>query len=139
MSQNVTNNPGEIYVTFNTPTSGKVSFRELGIENESVELKGGFLRLVFDLEGIGEHEYFAVPTIQIAYAENMSETHWICEFNGQTILDKMDHHGHSSVLLMDRKKLSEMEHHHKNTLIIHAEFPEIAHLDLDESYINIFK
>lgn len=139
MGQLIEANEGEILVKFTSPTTGKISFEKLGITGESLNLQGGFLRLVFDLEGIGEHQYFAVPTIQVAYAENVAETHWQCEFNDETILDKMDHQGNSTVLLMDRNKLSSLEHHHENKLVIHAEFPEAVHLDAKESYINLFK
>jgi hypothetical protein len=95
--------------------------------------------MVFDFEGIGEHHYYKVPTIEIAYKEEVAETHWQCDFNEETILDKTDHHGHSTVVLLDRNKLSKLEHHHENKLILHAEFPATAHLDLDKSYINFFK
>lgn len=132
-------NQGEIKVKFSTPSPGKISFNELGLKNEDMVLNAGVLRLVFDFEGIGEHQYYQVPTIEIAYQENMSETHWQCDFNDNTILDKTDHHGHSTVLLLDRKKLSELEHHHENNLILHAEFPEKAHIDVENSYINFFK
>lgn len=91
------------------------------------------------MEGIGELDYFAVPTIEISYLENCAETHWQCDFNGETILDKTDHHGHSTVLLLDRKKISSLEHHHQNSLIIHAEFPEKVHLVAEDSYVNFFK
>jgi hypothetical protein len=139
MGQLIEINEGEVLVKFTSPTAGKVTFKELGISNDQLSLEGGFLRLVFDLEGIGEHNYYAVPTVEVAYAENVGETHWQCDFNEETILDKMDHHGHSTVLLLDRKKISSLEHHHENKLIVHAEFPEPVHLDADKSYINIFK
>lgn len=139
MGQLVEVNKGEVLVKFTSPTAGKVTFSDLGLSNDQLALEGGFLRLVFDLEGIGEHSYYAVPTIEIAYVENVGETHWQCEFNEETILDKMDHHGNSTVLLLDRKKISSLEHHHENKLIVHAEFPESVHLDADNSYINIFK
>ena len=132
-------NQGEIKVKFNEPTSGKISFEELGIEKESIEVKNGLLRLVFDLEGIGEHDYYQVPTIEVFYEENMSETHWICEFNGKTILDKLDHHGHSTILLLNREVLSKLEQHHENVLIIHAEFPQPAKLNLKQSSVRLFK
>ncbi|TLP82727.1 hypothetical protein [Maribacter sp. ACAM166] len=132
-------NQGEIKVKFNEPSSGKLSFAELGINNEDFNVESGLLRLVFDLEGIGEHNYYQMPTIEIFYEENMSETHWICEFNGQTILDKLDHHGHSTTLLLNRKVLNNLEQHHENTLIVHAEFPQPAHLNTKESYIHFFK
>ena len=99
----------------------------------------GFLRMGFDMEGIGEHDYFAVPTIEVSYKENCAETHWQCEFNDETILDKFDNHGNSTVMLMDRKKISSLEHHHENKLIVHAEFPASVHLDAAKSYVNFFK
>jgi len=132
-------NQGEIKVKFNEPTSGKISFEELGIEKESIEVKNGLLRLVFDLEGIGEHDYYQVPTIEVFYEENMSETHWVCEFNGKTILDKLDHHGHSTILLLNREVLSKLEQHHENVLIIHAEFPQPSKLNLKQSSVRLFK
>lgn len=132
-------NQGEVKVKFSKPVSGKVTFSELGLKNEDVSLESGVLRLVFDFEGIGEHDYFQVPTIEVAYKEEMAETHWQCDFNDTTILDKMDHHGHSTVILLDRKKISNLEHHHENKLIVHAEFPEAANINVANSYINIFK
>jgi len=139
MGQLIEINQGEIIVKFTTPTKGKLSFEDLGIKTENLDFKGGFLRIVFDMEGIGEHHYFAMPTIEVSYKENMTETHWQCEFNGETILDKTDNHGNSTVILMNRKKLSELEHHHENVLILHAEFPEGVHIVAEKSYINFFK
>lgn len=131
-------NPGELKVKFAEPSKGKISFAKLGFDNENLYVEGGFIRIVFDFEGIGEHHYFKMPTVEVAYKEEMAETHWICDFNEETILDKMDHHGHSTVMLLNRKKLAELEHHHENKLIVHAEFPAPVHLDADKSYINFF-
>jgi len=139
MGQLVEINQGEIVVKFTSATAGKISFSDLGIKTDDLAFAGGFLRLVFDMEGIGEHSYFAMPTIEVAYKENMAETHWQCDFNGETILDKTDNHGNSTIILMNRKKLAELEHHHENTLILHAEFPEGVHIVAEESYINFFK
>ncbi|HHG86595.1 MAG TPA: hypothetical protein ENJ82_17730 [Bacteroidetes bacterium] len=132
-------NQGEVKVKFSEPVAGKLTFADLGLKDEQLVLKGGLLRLVFDMEGIGEHQYYQVPTIEVAYQEEVSETHWQCDFNKVTILDKMDHHGRSTVMLLNRKKLSELEHHHQNQLVIHAEFPEAVHLSVEGSYINFFK
>lgn len=139
MGQLIEVNQGEIVVKFTSPTAGKVSFEGLGITDEQLVLESGFLRLVFDMEGIGEHDYFAVPTVEISYKENCAETHWQCEFNEVTILDKFDHHGNSTIMLLNRKRLSELEHHHENKLVVHAEFPEAVHIKADESFINFFK
>ncbi len=139
MGQLIEVNQGEVVVKFTSPTPGKISFADLGIKDEDLVLDGGFLRLKFDMEGIGEHDYYAVPTIEVAYKENCAETHWQCDFNGETIVDKKDHHGNSTIMLMNRKKLSELEHHHENKLVVHAEFPEKVHIDTAKSSINLFK
>ncbi|MCB0400989.1 MAG: hypothetical protein KDD41_02825 [Flavobacteriales bacterium] len=138
MSQTVELNQGEVKINFSSPTSGKVTFAELGLKNEDLVFESGLLRLVFDFEGIGEHNYYQVPTVEIAYAEDMNETHWQCDFNEETILDKTDHHGHSTVILLNRNKLSSLEHHHKNALTVHGEFPQPVHILAEESYINFF-
>ncbi len=139
MGQTIEVNQGEIIVQFDTPVAGRVTLADLGITDDQLVVDGGFLRLVFNMEGIGEHDYYAVPTVEVAYQENCSETHWQCDFNRVTILDKYDHHGNSTVLLLDRKKLESLEHHHTNKLIVHAEFPEKVHLSATGSYVHFFK
>lgn len=69
----------------------------------------------------------------------MTDTHWICESNGKTILDKVDHNGEVTVLMLDREVLDCLEQHHKNVLIIHAEFSQPANLIAEKSFINLFK
>ena len=71
MGQLIESNLGEVIVKFTSPTEGKISFADLGINDDQLVLDGGFLRLVFDLEGIGEHSYYAVPTVEVAYKENV--------------------------------------------------------------------
>ena len=139
MTQTIELNQGEVVVKFSNPEAGKLTFADLGLNDEDLVLESGLLRMVFDFDGIGEHEYFKMPTIEIAYKEEVAETHWQCDFNNTTILDKMDHHGRSTVILLNRKKLSELEQHHENKLIMHAEFPESVHLIAADSYINFFK
>ena len=139
MSHEIEINPGELYIHFTSPTKGRINFADLGFTAENLLFESGFLRIVFDLEGIGKHEYFSVPTIELEYTENMAETHWQCDFNEETILDKSDHHGHATTILMNRAKLVDLEHHHKNKLVVHAEFPEVAHLIPENCYINLFK
>lgn len=138
MSQTVELNQGEVKINFSSPSKGKLTFKELGLNDEDLAFESGLLRLVFDFEGIGEHHYYQVPTVEIAYKEDMAETHWQCDFNEETILDKTDHHGRSTVILLNRKKLSSLEHHHKNALIVHGEFPKSVHILAEESYINFF-
>ena len=128
MSQTVELNQGEIKINFSKPTAGKISFKDLGLTNDNLFFEGGLVRMVFDFEGIGEHQYFKMPTIEVSYKEDMEETHWQCDFNSETILDKTDHHGRSTIILLNRNKLSELEHHHQNALVLHAEIPKTVSL-----------
>lgn len=138
MAQTVEINQGEIKIKFNEAIKGKTSLKELGIEDATISLENGLLRLVFEMEAIKEHQYFQVPTITIAYQEEVGETHWQCDFNGKTIVDKTDHHGRSTIILLNRKKLTELENRHENTLILHAEFPQNVHINTEETSINLF-
>lgn len=138
MSETIEINEGEVKISFNSVKSGKISFSELGLKDEDLQLENGLLRLVFNLSNIGEHHYYQVPTIEIAYKEEVGETHWQCDFNGETLLDKMDHHGHSTVVLLNRDKMENLEHRHENSMVLHAEFPQEVHLDAANSYINLF-
>lgn len=139
MAQTIEINEGEILVKFTSPTAEKVSFKDLGIKDEELYVESGFLRVVFDLEGIGPHDYYKVPTIELSYKENTTETHWQCDFNEEQILDKYDHHGNSTVILLNRDKMESLEHHHENKLILHADLPEPLHIIAKDSYINLFK
>lgn len=139
MAQLIEINEGEVKVKFTSVTSGKVTFKDLGLSDDQLAFDGGFVRIVFDMEDIKELEYFQVPTVQVAYKENMGETHWMCDFNGETIVDKTDNHGNSTVVLINRSKLENLEQHHENTLILHAEFPEGVHILSEDSFIHFFK
>ena len=138
MAETIELNPGEVKIKFSKPVKGKVSLADLGIESKTLDFESGFVRIVFDMEGIGEHHYYQVPTIEVTYLKNQKETHWQVDFNRETIVDKTDHHGHSTILLMNRKKLSELEHHHENKLIVHAEFPESVSIDTAKTFIHFF-
>jgi len=131
-------NPGEIKVIFDEPTSGKISLADMGLKDKDLQFDSGLLRLVFDFEHIGEHDYFKVPTIEMSYTEEMGETHWQCDFNQTTIVDKLDHHGRSTIILLNRKKIKDLEQHHENALILHAEFPKAVQLMADKSLIHFF-
>lgn len=131
-------NEGEVKVVFTEANSGKYTFAELGLTEDQLATHGGFLRLVFDFSGVGEHHYYQVPTVEITYNKEVGETHWQCDFNESTILDKLDHHGHSTVLLLNRKKLAAAEHHHLNNLVVHGEFPEDVVVSATDSYVRFF-
>lgn len=131
-------NQGEIKVFWDEPTSGIVSFADMGIKDEDLYFDGGLVRIVFDFENVGEHHYFKVPTINVSYTDEMAETHWQCDFNRTTIVDKHDNHGRSTVVLLNRNKLADLEHHHQNSMILHAEFPEPVQLIADASHVHFF-
>jgi len=130
---------GEVKVIFNEPVEGKVTFSDLGIKEDDFVSEGGNLRVVFELgsnkDGLS---YYQVPTIEVSYKEDMSETGWQVEYNNETILDKADHGGSSTVMLLNRDKMEELEQHHENILIVHADFPSSVHVLTEDSYINFF-
>tara|TARA_B100000508_G_scaffold141092_1_gene146491 strand:+ start:168391 stop:168810 length:420 start_codon:yes stop_codon:yes gene_type:complete len=139
MSQNIQVGEGEVKVAMSSESSGKVTFKELGIQKDQISVDGGFLRLVFDFGQFKEDGFYSVPTIEVAYDKNVAETHWQCDFNGETILDKMDNHGNSTVVLLNRNKMIEQLHHHNNVLVVHGEFPSSVNIDLENSYIHLAK
>jgi hypothetical protein len=138
-NQTVQSGEGEVKVAITPDMKGKLSFKELGLKNENIKVKGGFLRLVFEFGQFNEDNFYSVPTVEIAYDKNVSETHWQCDFNGEMISDKMDNHGNSTVILLQRARMIEQLHHHENTLVVHGEFPDSVNIDLDNSYINLVK
>lgn len=138
-NQNVQVGEGEVKVTMKTTTSGKQSFKDLGIVEDQITVDGGFLRLAFDFGQFQEENFYAVPTVEVAYDKNVAETHWQCDFNGEMILDKLDNHGNSTVILLNRNKMSELLHHHNNLLVVHGEFPSDVNIDLENSYVHFVK
>lgn len=131
-------NNGEVKLIFNESHSGKVYLSELGLKSVDMDLEAGLLRFVIDVQNLSEVHFAAVPTIEFAYTQEMGETHWQCEFNGEIISDKLDHHGHSTVILLKRNSLENLIQRHENTMIIHAEFPKPAMIDPEKSYIALF-
>jgi hypothetical protein len=139
MSAKIELNQGEVKINFSSPIPGKVSFKDLGLTDKDLVFESGFVRFVFDFEGIKDHDYYKVPLVEVSYKENMAEIHWQCDFNKETILDKTDNHGHSSIMLLSKKRLGELEQHHQNKLVVHGEFPEAVNILAESSYINFFK
>lgn len=138
MKDQIELNPGEIKLTFNETHSGKVFLSDLGLKTSDLNLESGNMRFVIDMSNLSETKFSAVPTIEFQYTEEMKETHWVCEFNGETISDKLDHHGHATVILLNRKKLEGLVQRHENTMIVHADFPASATIDPSKSCISLF-
>jgi hypothetical protein len=139
MDQTVQSGEGEVKVLISATAKGKISFKELGISSDQISTDGGFLRVVFDFGQFDAKDFYAVPTVEIAYDKNVAETHWQCDFNGETILDKMDNHGNSTVMLLQRNKMEQKVQHHDNGLVVHGEFPSSVNIDLENSYIHLVK
>lgn len=68
----------------------------------------------------------------------MGETHWQCDFNSETILDKHDHYGSSSVILLNRNKMDNLLNRHVNEFVLHAEFPQAVQLVPCKSSVHFF-
>ena len=132
-------NPGELVLHFEELQKGKISLERFGLTDEQLYFEGGRIRMVFDFHKMGSYPYYRMPTLEISYREEMGETHWQCEFNGETLIDKYDHHGHCTVILLNRNKMKALEQHHNNQLILHAEFPSPVHLSSENSYVHFFQ
>ena len=138
MKDQIELNPGEIKLTFNDKHKGKVYLSDLGLSAADLLLESGNMRFVMEINNLTEVNFSAVPTIEFQYKEIMEETHWVCDFNGETISDKLDHHGHATVILLNRNKIESLLQRHENTLIVHADFPASASIDPTKSFISIF-
>lgn len=139
MSNQVELNPGEVKLIVNEATQGKKLFlKDLGLHTEQLNLSDGNLRMVIEINNLDENHFGAVPTIHLTYTEDLGETLWQCEYNGEVVLDKKDHHGHSTVLLLNKAKLNAISQRHENTLIIHGDLPSATHLNSEESYLLLF-
>lgn len=132
-------NPGEIKIKFDNPKGGKLSLADLGILEPKLHVEGGNLRLVIELGQFPKHHFFRMPTIEMAYHEKVGETVWQVEYNGEIVLEKTDHSGNATLLLLNRKKLDALTHHHLNTLIIHGDFPQEITLSSEETWFNILE
>lgn len=139
MHNQVEVNPGEVKLIMNEAVQGKkIFFNELGLNTEQLTVVGGNLRLVIEINNLDENHFGAVPTIHLAYTEELGETHWQCEFNNQVVLDKKDHHGHSTILLLNKSKLNDISQRHENTLVVHGDFPSVTNLNAEESFLLLF-
>ncbi|MEO9532767.1 MAG: hypothetical protein ABJG68_17230 [Crocinitomicaceae bacterium] len=133
-------NQGELKIIFEECPAGNISLSDLGINEEDLSFESGHIRFLFDFSKTNSfRKFYDTPTLRVEYHEAMAETHWQCDYNEKTILDKKDHHGHSTILLLNRKEIENLEHHHENKLIVHAEFPEAVHLKANETQLHFFK
>lgn len=139
MNQTTYIGQGEIRVEFNSPPVGKVSFVDLGIPENKLFVENGFLRIVFDLSDMIDFEFYHDPMIEISYKESIENSHWQCDFNNETIIDKIDHSGNKTIILLDRYQINQLLQQNENKIILHAELPQKVHLLGEQSFINFFK
>ena len=131
-------NQGEIKVNLTESNTGQITLASLGVTAKDLYLDGGLLRLTIELGAIPHNKFYQTPTAYIAYEEEVEETAWQCDYNNETVLEKTDHHGKSTVILINRNKLNELHHRHENTFVIHGEFPTTVHINPEETYIKFF-
>lgn len=132
-------NPGEIKLIINEAVNGtKLFLSDFGLTSKELNLPDGNLRLVIEMNNLAENHFNTVPTIHLAYSEELKETHWQCDFNDELVLDKKDHHGQSTILLLNKTKLTSLIQRHENALVIHGDLPDSAHLIAETSYLLLF-
>ncbi|AUC86561.1 hypothetical protein CW731_15290 [Polaribacter sp. ALD11] len=114
---------GQLKITIDKPTFSKFTLKEAGLK-EAYKVEGGNLRVKVALGYIQDTNFYKMPKIEFDYTENIHESNWIVEFNGENILEKNDHSGKATILLLNRKKMKELVQRHENNLLIHGDFSE---------------
>jgi hypothetical protein len=131
---------GEIRIKFDEAVGGKMTLGEMGLTETNLHIDGGNLRLVIELgQTLANSHFFRMPTIEMHYHEKVGETAWQVEYNGEVVLEKIDHSGNATLLLLNRKKLDDLTHHHQNNLVIHGDFPQEVTLSSENSFLNILE
>jgi hypothetical protein len=131
--------PGEIRITFAEPKAGKITFTELGLNDQTFVAKGGLMRLMVEMGQFGNHRFYHNPTVGLAYQTKEGPSDWHVEFNGVNVTDKSDHGGLSTLIMLDRKKLESLVHRHENNLVVHGELGDDAKLDLRMCFIQLLE
>lgn len=132
-------NQGELKLVFDQAKGGKLSLADFGVREQKLHIDGGNLRIVIELGQFPNHHFFKVPTIEIAYHEKLGETYWQVEYNGEMVVEKTDKSGNATLMLLNRKKLDELTHHHNNTLIIRGDLPAEVTLSSEDTWFNILE
>ncbi|WBX73196.1 hypothetical protein PG913_10005 [Tenacibaculum pacificus] len=129
---------GQLEIVMEKPAFNKFSLKEAGLKEDSYTVEGGNLRLKIELGYIQDYRFYKMPVIELEYENNIKESGWIVEFNGENILEAKDHSGSKTVLLLNRNKMSKLVHRHENTLIIHGDFSEEVKIK-SSSTLNILE
>lgn len=131
-------NQGEIRLDVDASQKGKLTLSDLGLKPEDLFMEGGLLRLVVNIKQSNDIQFYTMPTLELSYSEKMAETHWSVEFNGDTVIDTLDHSGRSTLLMLKKKSLADKLQRHENQLILHAQFTSPAHILPEASFITLF-
>ncbi len=132
-------NDGEIKVTMEKPVGGRFNLKELGLSPSVYEAEGGNLRLVFELGYLEDFHFYRMPIIDFKYTDNIHESGWVVEFNGENMLEKTDHSGKATVLLLKRDQLADKVHRHSNRLIVHGDFSDTVAIDFEKSHFHLLE
>lgn len=125
---------GQLELTMNETAFGKFTLESAGLSEDIYTVKGGNLRLKIDLGYIKDISFYKMPVIEFEYTNNINTSEWIIEFNGTNILEKKDHSGKTTVLLLNRKKMDELKQRHENVVIIHGDFSEEVNIKNTSSF-----
>lgn len=129
---------GELKVELKAHNEDRISFKDIGAKSDYYDVKGGNLRILIDIGPVEFDEFYRMPIAEFTYRDNIQESEWIVEFNGQNILERIDHSGHSTIILFSRNRLKELIQRHENKLIIHGDFSKEVHIDLAKSSFHVF-
>ncbi|APG64893.1 hypothetical protein LPB136_05760 [Tenacibaculum todarodis] len=114
---------GQLKITMKKAVANQFTLEDAGLE-EAYTVEGGNLRVKVELGYIKDVNFYKMPKIEFDYTENIHESNWIVEFNGENILETKDHSGKATILLLNRKKMKELVNRHENNLLIHGNFSE---------------
>ena len=85
---------------------GRFSLADLGLKGDDLLVKGGNLRIVIELGQLQGIHFYKMPLFEFSYLSNIHESEWVVEYNGQNVLEKKDHSGRSTVLLLKRQPIT---------------------------------
>lgn len=125
---------GQLEIIMKEAAFGKFTLADAGFTEDSYEVEGGNLRVKIDLGYIKDISFYKMPVLEFEFTDKIHTSEWIIEFNGTNILEKKDHSGKATVLLLNRKKMDELKQRHENTLLIHGDFSEVVRLKNTSSF-----
>lgn len=125
---------GQIQITMKQPVFDKFTLGCSGFGENTYQTIGGNVRIQINLGAIQDIHFYKMPIIELNYTNKIHESGWVVEFNGTNILEKTDHSGQATILLLNRKKMMELVHRHENTILIHGDFSEEVEIKKESSF-----